>query len=87
MTSENVENIKIGSKTTGRTSRIRSKITEKTTGTRSEKKRKSHPKMSDSVSNCKHSLQKLKTQVLIPNSLEELRFSGFIVSFSVFQFN
>ena len=86
MTYENIENIKIRSKTTGRTSRIRSKITERTTGTRSKKKRKSHQKMSDSVPNCNHSLQKLKTQVLIPNSLEALRFSGFIVSFSVFQF-
>ena len=70
MTSENIENIKIKSKTTGRTSRIRSKFTERTSGTRSMKKRKSHPKMSDSVPNCKHSLQKLKTEVLIPNSLE-----------------
>ena len=34
MTSENIENIK----TTRRTSRIRSKITERTTGTRSKKK-------------------------------------------------
>ena len=41
--------------------------------------------MSDSVPNYKHSLQKLKTQVLIPNSLEALQFSGFIVPFSVFQ--
>ena len=66
MTSENIENIKIRSKITGRTSRIRSKSTERTTGIRSKKKRKSHPKMSDSVPNCQHSLQKLKTQVLIP---------------------
>ena len=39
--------------------------------------------MSDSVSNCKHSLQKLKTQVLILNSLEALRFSGIIGLFSM----
>ena len=65
MTSENIENNKIRSKTTGRTSRIRAKITERTTGTRSKKKRKSHPKRSDSVLNCKHSLQKLKTEVFI----------------------
>ena len=39
MTSKNIENIKIIFKTTGRTSRIRSKITERTTGTRSKKKR------------------------------------------------
>ena len=50
------------------------------------KKPTSHQKLSDSVLNCKHSLPKLKTQVLIPNSLEALQFSGFIVSFSVFQF-
>ena len=42
--------------------------------------------MSVSVPNCKHSLQKLKTKVLMPNSLEALRFSGYIVLFSVFQF-
>ena len=84
MTSENIENIKVRSKATGRTSRIRSEITELTTGTRSEKKSISHQKKSDSVPNCKDSLQKLKTQVFIPNSLEALRFSGFNVSFSVF---
>ena len=73
MTSENIENIKKTYTITGRTTKITSKITERTTGTRFEKKPISHQKMSDSVPNCKHRLQKLKTQA-----------SGFIVSFSVF---
>ena len=86
MTSEKIENKRIRSKTTGRASRKRYKITVRTTGTSPKKKRKSYPKKSDSVPNYKHSLQKLKTQVLLPNSLEALRFSGFIVSFSLFKF-
>ena len=71
MTSENIKNIKKTSKITGRTTKITSKITERSTGTRSEKKTISHQKMSDSVPNCKHSLQKLKTQVLMPIGITE----------------
>ena len=44
-------------------------------------RKQKHSKLPDTVPNCKHSLQKLKTEIILPQSLEALCFSCLLYRF------